>query len=318
MADYYQLIARAVAGLGKNTDEAWRAALYARARGALVIELCRVTPPLSDSEINREYLLFEEAIRKIEANLNHQPLSAAAVPAPLQTALEQPQHESLIPDQRGAPITGRESSREAYMPSGYTRNFGSLEPPIESRDQWIPSCVLPPCANALESRTDISTGEGINSYILDKLVADFRHGSLWEFLDFEYEACRKDFAIERRFPGEVFYRAADNVFLGRESKPAIVAARDGKVYKIYFGFTHVTEEDCREFLRNASDYFDAKYGLPSRTREIEREQKTIFWDRNFGNLVLGTNLFLRQNAIIYTSCVVRPKRRAWWHSIRGA
>ncbi len=51
MADYYQLIARAVAGLGKNTDKAWRAALYARARGALVIELCRITPPLSEPEI---------------------------------------------------------------------------------------------------------------------------------------------------------------------------------------------------------------------------------------------------------------------------
>jgi hypothetical protein len=61
MADYYQLIARATAGLGKNTDKAWRAALYARARGALVIELCSITPPLSEIEITHECLLFEEA-----------------------------------------------------------------------------------------------------------------------------------------------------------------------------------------------------------------------------------------------------------------
>jgi hypothetical protein len=33
-ADYYQLLVRALTGLGKSPDEAWRAAFYARARGA--------------------------------------------------------------------------------------------------------------------------------------------------------------------------------------------------------------------------------------------------------------------------------------------
>src|SRR5215831_5514861 len=83
MADYYQLLVRALTGLGKNPDEAWRAAFYARARGALVIELCGVTPPLSDAEITSECLLFEEAIRKVEADLTHRPLSAAGVSTPL-------------------------------------------------------------------------------------------------------------------------------------------------------------------------------------------------------------------------------------------
>ncbi|SRR6266568_1566908 len=312
MADYYQLIARAVSGLGKNTDEAWRAALYARGRAALVIELCGITPALSEPEITRECLLFEEAIRKIEVNLTHRPLSAAAVPAPLQTASEHPQHEPLIPEQGGSPIIGQESSREACIPSSGTPNFGRLELPIERRDQWIPSCVLPSRTNAVESTTDISKGEGINSYTLDKLVTEFRHGSLWEFLDFEYESCRNDFGIERRFPEEVFYRAANNVFLGRESTPAIVAALKGKVYKIYFGFVHSTEERCREFLCDASDHFRAKYGLPSGTREVDSEQETVFWDRSFGNVTLETNLFWQRNAIIYTSCSVRPRKRAWF------
>ncbi len=75
-------------------------------------------------------------------------------------------------------------------------------------------------------------GEGINGYTLEKLVADFPYGSLWEFHDFEYEACRKDFGLERKFSGEFFYRAANNVFLGRASTPAIVGSLDGKVYKI--------------------------------------------------------------------------------------
>src|SRR6188508_2287999 len=66
MADYYPLIARAVSGLDKNTGEN-RRALYARARVALVNQLRGVTPALSESDITRERLALEEAIRKVEA-----------------------------------------------------------------------------------------------------------------------------------------------------------------------------------------------------------------------------------------------------------
>jgi len=66
MADYYPLIAKAVAGLDKSTGEA-RRALYERARGALVTQLRGVVPALSESEITRERLALEEAIRKVEA-----------------------------------------------------------------------------------------------------------------------------------------------------------------------------------------------------------------------------------------------------------
>ena len=66
MADYYPLIARAIAGLDKNTGEA-RRALYERARTALVAQLRGVNPPLQEAEITRERLALEEAIRKVEA-----------------------------------------------------------------------------------------------------------------------------------------------------------------------------------------------------------------------------------------------------------
>ena len=66
MADYHPLIARAVAGLEKNTGEN-RRALYERARVALVAQLRGVVPALDESEITRERLALEEAIRKVEA-----------------------------------------------------------------------------------------------------------------------------------------------------------------------------------------------------------------------------------------------------------
>ena len=65
MADYYPLIARAVAGLDKNTGEN-RRALYERARSALVNQLRGVEPALEESDITRERLALEEAIRKLE------------------------------------------------------------------------------------------------------------------------------------------------------------------------------------------------------------------------------------------------------------
>ena len=67
MADYYPLVAKAVAGLEKNTGEG-RRALYERARTALVAQLRGMNdPPLTEAEITRERLALEEAIRKVEA-----------------------------------------------------------------------------------------------------------------------------------------------------------------------------------------------------------------------------------------------------------
>ena len=66
MADYYPLIARAVAGLEKNTGDG-RRALYERARTALVAQLRSVNPPLSENDVTRERLALEESIRKVEA-----------------------------------------------------------------------------------------------------------------------------------------------------------------------------------------------------------------------------------------------------------
>jgi hypothetical protein len=67
MADYTPLIARAVEGLERNTGEN-RRELYERARKALLAQLRGIDPPLDETEITRERLALEEAIRSVETD----------------------------------------------------------------------------------------------------------------------------------------------------------------------------------------------------------------------------------------------------------
>ncbi len=84
MTDYFPLIARAVEGLDANTGEA-RRALYERARTALVTQLRSVEPALPETDITKERLALEDAIRKVEAGAARKPREeprAAAPPPP--------------------------------------------------------------------------------------------------------------------------------------------------------------------------------------------------------------------------------------------
>lgn len=66
MADYYPLLARALANL-KGDDPAARSAVFARARAALAQQLRAIDPPLSEADIARERLSLDEAINRLEA-----------------------------------------------------------------------------------------------------------------------------------------------------------------------------------------------------------------------------------------------------------
>jgi hypothetical protein len=84
MADYYPLIARAIAGLDPSAPGESRRALYERARAALIAQLRSVQPPLSESEITRERLSLEEAVRKVESEAAQRSRESARVPAGFQ------------------------------------------------------------------------------------------------------------------------------------------------------------------------------------------------------------------------------------------
>jgi hypothetical protein len=66
--NYLPLIARAVAGLDEKSGDN-RRALYNQARVALLSQLRRVVPALDDSDITRERLALEEAIRLAEVGV---------------------------------------------------------------------------------------------------------------------------------------------------------------------------------------------------------------------------------------------------------
>jgi hypothetical protein len=65
MTDYYRLIASAIAAAGASTDEE-RYKIYERAQAAQMAALQNSDPPFSESELERERLALEDAIRRVE------------------------------------------------------------------------------------------------------------------------------------------------------------------------------------------------------------------------------------------------------------
>jgi hypothetical protein len=157
MADYYPLIARAIAGLDPSAPGESRRALYERARAALIAQLRSVQPPLSESEITRERLSLEEAVRKVESEAaqrardasrpggsdraragdafraNNRPAARTAEPAPPSPAGSQPPAPPLRPRPPAPP------SRNDRPPLGQEdrpqRNLRADAPPPPPRPQ---------------------------------------------------------------------------------------------------------------------------------------------------------------------------------------
>lgn len=130
MADYYPLIARAIAGLDPSAPGEQRRALYERARTALISQLRSVQPALSEAEITRERLSLEDAVRRVEADAvrraaAHQAASPEAsgdrpaVPPPAPPPSSQ--SRAPLPSKREGPRPGdalRESARSARTGAG--------------------------------------------------------------------------------------------------------------------------------------------------------------------------------------------------------
>src|SRR5579863_9343823 len=162
MADYYPLIARAIAGLDPSAPGESRRALYERARAALIAQLRSVDPPLSESEITRERLSLEEAVRRVESEAaqrardasrsgdgsragragdsfraNSRPLNArAAEPAPHPSSAPPRPRPPSPPQQRGErPPLGQEE-RQARSPRAEAPPM--RQPQVSMQDPQLP------------------------------------------------------------------------------------------------------------------------------------------------------------------------------------
>jgi hypothetical protein len=89
MTDYLPLLSRAVVTLDKSPEA--RRAVYDRARQALLAQLRSMNPPLAESEITRERLALEEAIRRVEMQ------SGKVEPVPKQAAAAAPAGPAAAP-----------------------------------------------------------------------------------------------------------------------------------------------------------------------------------------------------------------------------
>src|SRR6202050_1653358 len=130
MTDYHPLIARAVEGLQKSTGEA-RRALYERARTALVTQLRSVDPPLSETEITKERLALEDAIRRVEGENARK--ARTELREPRVAAAPARRSEPTAP-RPAAAATKTEAQRRAYLPPSARERLLSARAASLTRD----------------------------------------------------------------------------------------------------------------------------------------------------------------------------------------
>src|SRR5580692_5021657 len=85
MADYYPLLAKALANLPNRSATTSRRAIYERARKALIGQLRSIQPPMPEADILGEDAALDQAIARLEAEYGAQPAAAGApagVPSP--------------------------------------------------------------------------------------------------------------------------------------------------------------------------------------------------------------------------------------------
>ncbi|MDE2361942.1 MAG: hypothetical protein KGM42_04620 [Hyphomicrobiales bacterium] len=134
MADYYPLLAKAVAALPESTETS-RRAIYERARAALIGQLRKIEPPVGEADIERENAALDEAVARLEGDIAAKAAAAAPSPAPEQPALENPALENSA--------TGAQA-QDAGPAESVGENNSELEAPKPAeRAQTPPRIAMP-------------------------------------------------------------------------------------------------------------------------------------------------------------------------------
>lgn len=98
MTDYYAVLKKAVSGFETESGDA-RRSVYDKARTALIAQLKSIDPPLTTSEISRQRLELEEAIRKVEREAS----AARATPVRVSAAAAVAEALAAAPEPEPAP-----------------------------------------------------------------------------------------------------------------------------------------------------------------------------------------------------------------------
>src|SRR5712672_2777158 len=146
MADYYPLIARAIAGLDPSAPGESRRALYERARAALIAQLRSVQPPLSESEITRERLSLEEAVRKVESEAAQRAREASRPGGGASRGGDAFRRANARPPESGASAAAPSASAPRPRPPSPppSRDGEQARPPRNLRPDAPPGAPRPP------------------------------------------------------------------------------------------------------------------------------------------------------------------------------
>ncbi|MGH6818432.1 MAG: hypothetical protein ACREC1_06625 [Methylovirgula sp.] len=130
MAEYYPLLAKAVAGLPNSTLES-RRAVYERARKALVAQLQHLRPPIPEADIARETQALDTAVARLESELAAASGSAAAGPR-REPQLAPPAQTPNLGDWKAAMSSRAASRRSNTTAAAATLRDGATKgPPAE-------------------------------------------------------------------------------------------------------------------------------------------------------------------------------------------
>ena len=135
MAEYYAVLSKAVASLETNSADA-RRAVYDKARNALIGQLKAIDPPLPTSEISRQRLELEEAIRRVERETSALPAGSPVRVAPAKRTAPS---ERPAASERPAPPSPKDVFRRAIQQAeAQAASEAAAPPPAPARRERAP------------------------------------------------------------------------------------------------------------------------------------------------------------------------------------
>ncbi|QYO76212.1 hypothetical protein [Devosia salina] len=151
MADYKELLRRAISALPENNGAA-RRAVYEKARSALVGQLRAIQPPLPARDITQHRLQLEDCIRQVEQEASEAvislgrdgPLSPRPAPRPTPAPAPAPAAPKPAPEPVPAPSAAAEPTKAEPVASEPAEPARAQPPEAEAEAETAPEPVAEP------------------------------------------------------------------------------------------------------------------------------------------------------------------------------